>query len=105
MQRQFAPAGVTAGAFRLSRRGFVADEAEQVTARALRQAEAEMRAERPEHHADLVDRMAGDRDAANDDDAAPVLDLAEDAGELGVQRRVAAMTGSDVAEGQPLCLE
>src|SRR5579862_2536726 len=57
-----------------------------------------MRAERPEHLAGLVDRMTGNRDAADNDDAAALLDLVEDAGERGVERRVAAMLRQDVAE-------
>lgn len=45
--------------------------------------------------------MTGDRDAAQNDDAEPALDFVEDLREIGIERRVAAMLGADVAEPEP----
>ena len=42
--------------------------------------------------------MVGDRDAADDDDAAAVLDFVEHSFEVGVERRVAAIRRRDVGE-------
>ena len=105
MQREFAPARVAAGALRLAGQGFVPHQTQQVAARALRHAAAEMRPKRPEHRADGIVRMARDRDAANDDDAAPLLDLVENPGEIGIERGVAAMLGLDLTEPEPLLME
>src|SRR6184192_2028852 len=105
MQREFAPARIAASALRLTPRGLVPDQTEQVAARALRHAPAEMRPKRPEHGADVIVRMARDRDAANNDDAAPLLDLVENPGEIGIERRMAAMLGLDLTEPEPLLME
>jgi hypothetical protein len=71
---------------------------EHVAKRALRHAAAEMRAKRPEHAADILDRVLGDRDAANDDDAALVLDFVEHPLKIGVERRMAAIGRHDVGK-------
>jgi hypothetical protein len=52
--------------------------AEPVAEHALRQPAPEMGADAPEDHADLVFRVVLDRQAANHDKAAPVLDLVAD---------------------------
>jgi hypothetical protein len=49
--------------------------------------------------------MTRDGDAANDNDAAPLLDLVENPGEIGVERRVAAMLGPDLSKPEPLFME
>ena len=53
---------------------------------------------RPEHRADILDRVALHRQAAHDDDAAPVLDFVEHARKVGVQRRMAAMLRADLPQ-------
>src|SRR5206468_6516599 len=105
MKREFAPACIAASTLRLTRRRLVADQAKQGAARALRHASAEMSAKRPEYRADVVVRMARDRDAANDDDAAPLLDLVENPGEIGIERRVTAMHWLDLTKPEPLLME
>jgi hypothetical protein len=49
--------------------------------------------------------MTRDGDAANDNDAAPLLDLVENPAEIGVERRVAAMLGPDLSKPEPLFME
>jgi hypothetical protein len=62
-----------------------------------------MRAKRPKHRTDVIVRIARDRNAPDDDDAAPFLDLVENPRELGIERPVPAMLRQDLAEPEP-CL-
>src|SRR5215472_2064208 len=59
-----------------------------------------MGSERPEHRADVFHRMAFDRQAAQNDDAAALLDLVEQPLHSGVERRVAAVFGPDFTKLQ-----
>src|SRR5205807_1553548 len=102
MQREFAPARVAAGALRLAGRGFVPHQTQQVAARALRHAAAEMSAESPKHRTDVIVRIAYDRNAPDDDDAAPLLNLVENPREICVERWMAAMFRQDFAEPESL---
>src|SRR6185437_1542145 len=102
MKREFAPACIAASTFRLAGRGFVADQAKQIAARALRHAPAEMSAKRPNHRADVLVRIACDGNAANDDDAAPLLDLVENPSEIGIEGGMAAMHRLDLTKPEPL---
>src|SRR5438067_12892716 len=61
-----------------------------------------MSAKHPKHHAHVIIRIARDRNAPDDDDAAPLLKLIEYPGEIGVERRMAAMLRQDLTEPQPL---
>jgi hypothetical protein len=56
----------------------ILDVAKPVAKHALRQPAPEMGADPPKDHADLVFRVILDRQAADDDKAAPVLDLPAD---------------------------
>src|SRR5262249_41033174 len=59
-----------------------------------------MGTERPVHLADLVDAVALDWKAADDDDAAAMLDLVEDLLERRVERGMPRVLGADLAQVQ-----
>src|SRR5262249_14312663 len=95
------PAQIPASTLRLAGRRLVPDLAQEIAKRALRYAPAEICAQRPEHRADVFDRMAVDRQAAHDNDAPALLDVVEYAFEGIVERGVAAMLSVDFAKRQP----
>ena len=57
-----------------------------------------MRADSPEHSGDIFDRVCPDRYAAHDDDTPALLDLVEYAPEVTIERRMAAILGSDLLQ-------
>src|SRR5262249_19883019 len=64
-----------------------------------------MSAEGPIHLADLLDRVALDREAAHDDDAAAVLDLLEYLPQRLIERRMTRHGAVDLAHAGPYLLD
>jgi hypothetical protein len=95
MQRQLAPAQISASTLRLTWWRLVSDLAQEIAERTLRHAAAEMRAKRPKYCPDVFHSMAVDRQAAHDNNAAALLDLVEYPFEVIVKCRVATVLGVD----------
>src|SRR5215471_269731 len=74
--------------------------AEPVSEHALRQPVPEMRADPPEDHAKIVFRERLDRQPADDDKTAPLLDLTADPVDDRAQQRQLEMRAPDIVEAE-----
>src|SRR6516162_1446345 len=79
----------------------ILDMAEPVSKHALRQPVPEMRADPPEDHAEIVFRVRLDRQPADDDKTAPLLDLTADLVNDRAQRRQLEMLAPEIVEIEP----
>jgi hypothetical protein len=78
----------------------ILDMAEPVSEHALRQPVPEMRADPPEDHAEIVFRVRLDRQPADDDKTAPLLDLTADLVDDRAQRRQLEMLAPEIVEAE-----
>ena len=76
----------------------ILDMAEPVSKHALRQPVPEMRADPPEDHTEIVFRVRLDRQPAEDDKTAPLLDLTADFVNDRAQRRQLEMLAPEIVE-------
>ena len=64
-----------------------------------------MAADGPEYRTDVIDRKPVDRNAAYYDDAASLLDLVENPGEIGIERRMATVFRQYLSNPKPFLTE